>query len=144
MRVAQSLTVAKPAAVVFPWLLDADKVPRWTSDLERYEPLDPAPLKVGSRVQEVLVVSGQRLDTQLEIVRFDPPRGAESTFELQGITARNVYTLEERSGQTTVTHAIEAEMGGMKGRMLARVIEPRLKAKLERDLAKLGQVLAAE
>lgn len=144
MRVAHSVSVPRPAAEIFPWLLDADKVPRWTSDLERYEPLEGGPLRLDSRVREVLVVSGQRLDTELRVVAFDPPRGAETAFELQGFSARNVYALAERNGSTTVTHAIEAELGGMKARLLARVIEPRLKTKLELDLGRLAEVLASE
>ena len=42
--------------------------------LERYEPLEPGPLTVGSRIRQELVVSGQHLNFELEVARLEPPR----------------------------------------------------------------------
>src|ERR671916_725671 len=39
VRCESTVTVARPPHEVFRWLLDADKVPRWMSGLEVYEPL---------------------------------------------------------------------------------------------------------
>ena len=61
MRCASAVDVVKPPAEVFPWLLDADKVLRWMTGLEVYAPLEPGPLRIGSRIRQELSVSGQQL-----------------------------------------------------------------------------------
>ena len=45
LRCESTVTVARPPADVFPWLIEADKVPRWMTGLEVYEPLEPGPLR---------------------------------------------------------------------------------------------------
>ena len=137
MRVEHAVTLPRPADEVFPWLFDEDKVPQWTSGLEAYERLGDGPLAVGSRIRQSLLVSGQRLSFELEVVRLEPPRAAESRFEAQGFQARNLYSLAGTDGQTRLTQAIEAKVGSFSARLLAPIIEPRLQEKLERDLAAL-------
>jgi hypothetical protein len=42
---SHSVELAQPPEAVFPWLLEQDKVPRWTSDLARYEAVTPRTIK---------------------------------------------------------------------------------------------------
>ena len=37
---SHTVEVPQPPAEVFPWLLEEDKVPQWTGNLQRYERLD--------------------------------------------------------------------------------------------------------
>jgi uncharacterized protein YndB with AHSA1/START domain len=131
-------------ADVFPWLFDVDKVPRWTGSLERYERLDAGELRVGSRVRQLLRVADRDLTLDMEITRLDPPVAAESRFDAAGIRVVNAYTLAAADGGTRLTQAIDAEPSGFKARMLAPILQPRLQEKLEGDLARLREVLAAE
>ena len=48
--------------------------PRWMTGLEVYEPLDPGPLVVGSRIRQELSVSGQHLKFELEVARWSRRR----------------------------------------------------------------------
>ena len=48
MRCESTVTIEKSPADVFPWLLEADKVPQWMSGLQVYEPLEPGPLHAGT------------------------------------------------------------------------------------------------
>jgi len=141
VHVEHTVSIPRPAAEVFPWLFDEDKVPRWTSDLESYERLDQGPLSVGSRIRQALVVGGQRLSFELELVRLEPPHAAEGRFSLQGFEATNLYSLAEADGATRVTQAIDARAKSFKARVLAPALEPRLQRKLEADLARLRDEL---
>jgi carbon monoxide dehydrogenase subunit G len=141
MRIEHAVTVPRPADAVFPWLFDEDKVPRWTSGLETYEKLDPGPLAVGSRIRQALLVSGRRLEFELHVVRLEPPRTAESTFEMQGFKATQTWTLASADGGTRVTQVIDAKPS-FSARLLQPIIEPRLQAKVERDLGALRELLA--
>ena len=93
------MTVARPPAEVFPWLLEADKVPRWMTGLEVYEPLDPGPLRVGSRIRQELSVSGQQLRFELAGRRARRRRGrAVLRFEGSGFKAANEYAVRDADG----------------------------------------------
>jgi len=137
-----STDVAKPPEAVFPYLFDDDKVPQWTTGLERYERLDGGALGRGSKFREKLEVSGQTIDTELEITAYDPPRRAESRTEIRGIDVISTYELTPDGSGTRLTQSIEAKGGGLKGRVLIPVIQPHLERKLEADLAALAALLA--
>ena len=50
----RSIDIAKPPGEVFPYLLEEDKVPQWTTGLDSYERLDSGPLGRGARFRQQL------------------------------------------------------------------------------------------
>jgi hypothetical protein len=139
---SRSTDIAKPPEEVFPYLFEEDKVPQWTTGLHGYERLDSGPLGRGSKFREQLEVSGQKIDTVLELTSYDPPGGAESKAEIRGIDLISTYELSANGGGTRLTQTIEAKGGGISGRLLIPVIQPHLERKLEADLAALASLLA--
>ena len=139
---SHTVEIPRPPDEVFPWLLEADKVPLWTSDLEAYERLDDGVLGVGSRVRQVLNVSGRRIDVVLEITRYEPPTWAETTFSTNGIDVVNAYGLDPSGTGTRLTQWVEARPGSLAARLLVPVIQPRLEQKLTQDLARLRAELS--
>jgi carbon monoxide dehydrogenase subunit G len=129
---------------VFPWLLDADKVPRWMTGLEAYEPLEPGPLRVGSRIRQELSVSGHQLRFELEVTRLEPPRAAVLRFAGSGFKAANEYAIVPAADGSTVTWVISGDTTSFKARLIAPMVQAKLQEKLERDLARLRALLAAE
>jgi uncharacterized protein YndB with AHSA1/START domain len=138
-----SVTLPRPPAEVFPWLLEEDKVPQWTGALERYEVLGDGPLGPGSRVRQVLTVSGERIDLELEITRYDPPREAESRFSISGLEVVTQYELGGADGGSTLTQTLEGKASGFKARLLVPVVQPRLERKLTADLERLRELLSS-
>ncbi len=136
-----TVEIPRPPEEVFPWLLEQDKVPRWTGHLERYEQLDGA-LGTGSRVRQVLEISGRTIDVELEITRYDPPLGAETRFETNGIKVVTEYALQANGGGTRLTQSLEAKAGGLGARMLLPIVQPRLEQKLTEDLDRLQEELS--
>jgi hypothetical protein len=138
-----SHTISLPTAPgeVFPWLLDEDKVPQWTTRLEAYEVLGDGPLGKGARIRQVLTVSGQRLDLVLEITRFDPPGFAESRFSTNGLDVVTTYALRESGPGTELTQSLEGKASGFKARLLLPVVQPKLEEKLKEDLGRLRALL---
>jgi Polyketide cyclase / dehydrase and lipid transport len=127
---------------VFPWLFGEEEVPRWTGDLEAYEVIGDGALGRGSRVRQVLTVSGQRVELELEITRYDPPRAADSRFALSGVDVEIAYALASADGGCELTQTLEARASSFKARMLLPVVQPRLERKLTEDLERLRVVLA--
>jgi carbon monoxide dehydrogenase subunit G len=141
LRCESTVFVAKPPAEVFSWLVDADKVPLWMSGLRLYEPLEPGPLHVGSRIRQQLSVSGHELSFELDVAELDPPRLAVLSFAGSGFKAANQYTLAEASGGTQVTHVIVGDTTSFKAKLVAPMVQARLQEKLDLDLARLRAVL---
>jgi carbon monoxide dehydrogenase subunit G len=144
VRCASTVDVAKPPAEVFPWLLDADKVPRWMTGLDVYEPLAPGPLRIGSRIRQELSVSGHQLRFELVLARLDPPHAAVLRFEGSGFKAANEYSVVAAGGGSQVTWVISGDTTSFKARLIAPMVQAKLQEKLEVDLARLRALLAGE
>ena len=136
-----SVEIPLPPAEVFPWLLEEDKVPQWTGNLESYSQLDGT-LGKGSHVRQVLEISGRRIDVELEITSYDPPNGAETVFSTNGIEVVNAYALEATGSGTRLTQSVDAKPSGLTARMLVPIIQPRLEQKLTEDLERLRELCA--
>jgi len=139
---SHSVEIPRPPPEVFPWLLEEDKVPRWTGHLERYERVDGGPLGRGSKVRQVLDVSGRRIDVTLEVTAYEPPTGAQTRFSTNGIDVVNSYALQAAGTGTRLTQSIEAKPSGLTARMLVPVVQPRLEQKLTEDLERLRAELS--
>jgi uncharacterized protein YndB with AHSA1/START domain len=139
---SHTVDVPRPPAEVFPWLLETDKVPRWTGHLETYERLDDGALGRGSRLRQVLDVKGRRIDVELEITQYDPPSGAATRFEAYGIDVVSHYRLEPAGLGTRLTQSLEAKPRSFKARMIVPAVQPRLEEKLTEDLERLRHNLS--
>jgi uncharacterized protein YndB with AHSA1/START domain len=137
---AHSVEIPQPPADVFPWLLEEDKVPKWTGNLQRYEQLDGV-LGTGSRVRQVLEVSGRTIDVELEVTAYEPPSGAQTRFSTNGIEVVSSYALEAAGAGTRLTQTVEAKPSGLTARLLVPVLQPRLAEKLTQDLERLREEL---
>jgi uncharacterized protein YndB with AHSA1/START domain len=138
---AHTVEIPQPPAEVFPWLLDEDRVPRWTGHLTRYERLDGGALGTGSRVRQVLEVSGRTIDVELEVTVYEPPSGAQTRFSTNGIEVISAYALEAAGAGTRLTQTLEAKPGGFSARLLVPIVQPRLEEKLTEDLERLKEQL---
>jgi carbon monoxide dehydrogenase subunit G len=141
MRCESTVSIGRPPEAVFPWLVEADKVPRWMTGLERYEPVEPGPLRVGSRIRQELVVSGQRLSFELEVTELAPPERAVLRFEGSGFKAANEYGLVGADGGTRVTWVVSGDTTSFKAKLIAPMVQAKLQEKLDGDLARLRALL---
>jgi hypothetical protein len=137
---SHSIDVSKPPSEVFPWLLEEDKVPQWTSDLERYDVAGP--LGTGTRVTQKLTLAGG-LELAMEITEYNPPSGAATAFETNGVKVASAYVLEPVGGGTRVTQTMEAKASGFTAKMLIPIVQGRLEGKLQADLDRLKTLLEA-
>jgi uncharacterized protein YndB with AHSA1/START domain len=137
-----TVTLPRSPGDVFPWLLEEDKVPRWTGSLEAYEVLGDGPLGPGTRFRQVLEVSGQRVQLELEVTRYEPPHAAESRFSISGLDVEVTYALATVDGGCALTQTLEGKASSFKARMLVPVVQPRLERKLTEDLERLRALLS--
>jgi uncharacterized protein YndB with AHSA1/START domain len=136
---SHTVELPRPPAEVFPWLLEADKVPQWTSHLKTYEPRSA--VGPGARIRQVLEVSGRTIDVELEVTAYTPPGAAETRFSTNGIDVVNGYALEPNGAGSRLTQTIEAKPTSLGARMLVPIVQPRLEQKLSEDLERLRETL---
>jgi len=138
-----TVTLLRTPEEAFPWLFEEDRVPQWTGNLEAYEVLGDGPLARGTRVRQVLTVSGQRVELELEITRYEPPHEAESRFAISGLDVDVTYALAaDGDGGSELTQTLEGKASSFKARMLLPVVQPRLERKLTEDLERLRELLS--
>jgi uncharacterized protein YndB with AHSA1/START domain len=135
-----SVTIPRSPEDVFPWLLEADRVPQWTTNLERYEP--EGAVGPGSRILQTLEVGGQRFDVAMEVVRYEPPREAETRFSTNGVDVEATYLLSPDGAGTRLTQTLEAKARSLTARMIVPAVQPRLERKLIADLERLQALLS--
>jgi carbon monoxide dehydrogenase subunit G len=140
---SHTVELSRPPGEAFPWLLEPDKVPAWTSHLRTYERIGDGALGRGARVRQVLEVSGRTIDVELEITGYDPPNGAETRFSTNGIDVVNHYRLEPAGTGSRLTQTLEAKPRSFSARVLVPVVQPRLEQKLTEDLERLREKLAS-
>ena len=134
-----SVELAPPPESVFPWLLEQDKVPRWTSDLARYDA--DAPLRPGAHVRQVIQLGGSQLVLDLELTRYEPPRAVESRTETNGVKLTITYEIEPAGAGARVTQTVDAKAASLTARMLIPVVAGRLEKKVTSDLERLRSVV---
>ena len=135
-----SVTIPRPPEEVFPWLLEGDRVPQWTSNLERYEP--EGAVGPGSTIRQRLDVSGQTVDVAMEVVRYEPPREAQTRFTTNGIDIEATYLLAPDGTGTRLTQSLEAKARSFAARLIVPAVQPRLERKLIGDLERLQSLLS--
>ena len=136
---SHSIEVARPVDAVFPWLLEEDKVPRWTGDLSRYE--QDSPLRTGAHVKQVLSIGGSEFPLDLELARYEPPRAAEMRTSTNGVSIVITYELAANGGGTRLTQTLDGKAKSLSARMIMPVVQGRLEKKIAADLERLRDVL---
>jgi carbon monoxide dehydrogenase subunit G len=134
-----TIVVPKPPAEVFPYLLEADKVPQWTSDLSSYEP--SGPLAVGTEIRQVIAIGGSHITLDMTLERYEPPAGAVVAFSTNGVDVVNTYVVEANGGGSRVTQGLDAKASSFTARMLIPVVQGRLEKKVTGDLERLRELL---
>lgn len=70
MKTSKTTIIDAPAATVFLWLEDNDRLKKWVPNIVEDEPLVETPEKVGSKFRQVFLENGRRMEMIGEITEF--------------------------------------------------------------------------
>ena len=131
-----STEIDRPAADVFPWLLDPEKRLRWVTGLRSSERIDETTFR------EVVHQAGQQVEARATVLRQEPPHALDVTMTGRGFEARTEHRLTEHEGRTRLTSSFDVKLGGL-GRFAGGIVARQTQRSLEQSLARLKDLLEA-
>ena len=144
-RIDTSITIAAPPEAIFGWLVEPDRLARWLGGFVSSEPLTEGGVCLGARSRDVVEEDGRRMEVETEIVELEPARllGVNITSDLGELRSR--YELRAvDGGRIRLRYASDVTFRGLRWRLLAPLVLPRLRSNAERDLARLRRAVEAE
>lgn len=143
LRTEAHIEVARPAAVLFPWLVEGPKLRKWVAGMESFEP-QSAETQVGQKAQVVLVRDGRRYEVASELVAFTPPTLLQVRMEHSEFADLVEYTLVEHDGTTTLTQRSSTQFRDMLFRLLTPLFSRDIERAMNENLATLKTLAETE
>ena len=108
MQTHGRIEITRPAAEVFRWLVEPEKLAAWAGGAGLM-PADPAALHSGFEATgPIPALAG---DARMRIETWNPPHGFAVTMTYAGGDATTTYALAESGGTTTLTSSSDADWG---------------------------------
>jgi uncharacterized protein YndB with AHSA1/START domain len=110
IRIDFSVEIDRPPSEVFEYLTDAEKVPEWQSSAieVRWE----GEKAVGARINEVRKFLGRRIESEVEVTAYEPPRRFALKSSSGPVPFSAEHVLSPVNGGTKIDFGAEAEPGG--------------------------------
>ncbi len=101
MKTSKATLINAPAAVLFPWLEDKDRLQQWIPSLIEDEALIETPEKVGSRFRQVFLENGREMEMMGEITAYVENERLCVDMEGKMFDLKADYILKEISNNQT-------------------------------------------
>jgi uncharacterized protein YndB with AHSA1/START domain len=145
-KVSYQASVAFPPAIVFDFVADAEKNPRWHAHVNETTWMDPPPTRVGRRGRQTGHLFGRDWAFVAEVVEFEPPRLV--TFQvIQGYRVRTSIEVEPNGAEgstVTLTVTTPPTLPGPIDALVGRLLRHSTEARARGDVARLTRALETE
>jgi uncharacterized membrane protein len=134
MQVRASVEIPAPALLVFGVLSSPERLPEWNTSVSDARRGDPsAPVGLGSRAVFRGRLLGQTLESETEVVAFDPPR-VFATRGIRGPRLETAFRLSPFAFGTSLVVEVSGEVpgGAIGGKLAERFLRTELTASLQR------------
>jgi uncharacterized protein YndB with AHSA1/START domain len=135
LHLQASVLIGAPAHQVFELVCTPERLPEWNVSIERAcRAVADEPVGIGSRAIMSGRILGQELESETEVVTFEPPR-LLVTQAIRGPRLTTRFLLESRADGTQVEVDVSGEVPG--GALGARLAEGFLRRELAASLERL-------
>lgn len=144
MQTNGRVEIAKPAAEVFSWLIEPEKLTAWAGS-PGIMPADPAVLAVGyENSGPVPGIAGG--DARMRVEAWNPPLTFAVTVSYAGGDAKTTYALAESGGVTTLTCTSDTDwaqpdLGAVEAQIAAQ--PPEVQAAMHHAIDMMNQQVGA-
>ena len=137
-----SAEIKRPAAEVFPWLVEPEKRKAWSFGLIESAAVSEGAPRAGAQYHDVFELSGRRYELVTEIVEYSPPERLRLSIAAPGAFATDaLYTLSEHDGWTTLEIEQSTAYRHWVARLVGFLITRGVQKKLEKDVEILKATL---
>jgi len=140
IKVEHSVTINKPAADVFAYIVDPANTVKYDDELLESKLLTPGPIGVGSVITDKRKLLGRELESELKVTAYEP----NSRFALKvtkgPVPFEITYTLSAAGGGTQLNVKAEGEPGGF-FKLAGGMVAKQLQASLEKTSAQIKKNL---
>ena len=139
MKFTNTITINRPARVVFAYLSNLENLPQWNYALSETRQLTPGPPGVGTRYLQTRTIP-VHTEESLEITEFTPNHKLTVQGTLNSFPAHLIYTLHATDGTTTLTNTVDLHPPRPLN-LLAPITLNRIKSAVAANLTVLKQLL---
>lgn len=134
MENSASVSIARPASVVHPWLTETPRVRRWLVGLKQVQLLNADEGSPRARSIEVFEVDGQYTTMTSEAMDLEDGRVLRIRLHSQVMESTGYYQVEEHDGHTTVFYHGSVQFYPFLLRLIAPVVERSAQRQLQGNL----------
>jgi uncharacterized protein YndB with AHSA1/START domain len=138
---SNTVTINRPIADVFAYVADGSNGPKWRSGIVDIA-LASGEGQGAVYRQGVKGPGGRRIDADYEITSWEPPMHLAFKAIAGPVRPTGEYRLVESGGGTTITFALDAQLGGLKKLLMGGAVQSTMDAEVA-NLAKLKAILEA-
>jgi uncharacterized membrane protein len=140
MSVDVAVTIQRPVKEVFGYITNFENNPQWQSGMQACKFTTEPPLRVGSRYKQIAGFLGRRIESEFEVVEYEPDRmirfhSISGTFPI-----RIMRAVEPDESGTKVMARIEGDPGGW-FKLVAPIVQPLMRRSIVADYQRLKTVL---
>ena len=111
-RAEVSTTIKRPVEDVFAVVSNPESSPKWSAGSLESTKTSAGPIGVGTTARAVSKLLGRRIETEMEMIEFEPNRMFTTRSTSGPFPIQATVTFEDVNGSTRVNATIEAEPGG--------------------------------
>jgi uncharacterized membrane protein len=142
VQLRANIQIRAPAAAIFALLCSPERLPEWNTSVESARRLQPSePVRLGSRAVMTGRLLGQRLESETEVVQFEPTR-LFATQACRGPKLLTQFQVESLADGARLTADVSGEVPG--GGLGSRLAEGFLKRELAASLQRLRAICERE
>lgn len=126
---ADSIEIAESPSRVFGFISDLDNLPKIQSEVVKSTVLDPGPVRVGTRFEEVVKLGPKRVTARCVVTEYEPESRMAFRAESDAVNYHGRFVVEPTGEGSRVTAEGTAELRG-----LWRVMQPMLAADIRKGV----------
>lgn len=136
------IRIDAPAEEVAAFMFDPANDPAWIGGISEAEPLDAAPVGIGSRVRRRASFLGRRIDYVMEVVAFDPGRRLAMHAIEAPMPMEVTYEVDPASDGAVARVRVQGDAGGLY-RLAGPLVSAQVSRSIEGDVRRLKDIVEA-
>jgi uncharacterized membrane protein len=142
INVEVSIVINRPVAEVFDFLSNMENNMKWRTSQQEVTKLSEGPIGVGTTYRMVNHVLGRRLETEAEVIEYEPNRKYTTRDKSENLPLKAQRIFEAVEGGTRVTLILQADPSGV-FKIAAPLFATMAKRSIESDITNLKDLMEA-